>query len=262
MKRFTETNKWSDPWYRKLSPQAKHLLNYLRDKCDSAGVVEIDYAAISFHVGEPIQEQHLAELESRLQHMPNGKVLMPKFVGFQYGILSGTCPAHKPVLKLIDVHGLNRVGIEYRYPNATLALPLETSTKIPIAYPSDRVQEKEKEKEKDLRGVQGGRLHGIPATVDEVIRFGRTTQPPVPEDRCRAFFAHYEGQAKTNHNGDVFWITSGDTVVTNWKVKLPEFRGGVGFVGKGADGRPPKPSEFHVWRDGRWMDKRRIGPNI
>jgi hypothetical protein len=67
------------------------------------------------------------------------------------------------------------------------------------------------------------RLHGIPETVDEVVAYGRTINPPVSESKCRNFWAHYEGQAGTNPNGDIFWKTSGDAVVTKWKVKLPQF---------------------------------------
>ena len=68
------------------------------------------------------------------------------------------------------------------------------------------------------------RLHGIPASVEEVIAHGQLLNPKVPEAQCRAFWAHYEGQARANENGDIFWVTSGDAVVTNWKVKLPQFR--------------------------------------
>lgn len=68
------------------------------------------------------------------------------------------------------------------------------------------------------------RLHSIPASVEEVIAYGQSVHPKIPEAQCRSFWAHYEGQARTNENGDIFWVTSGDAVVTNWKVKLPQFR--------------------------------------
>jgi hypothetical protein len=66
------------------------------------------------------------------------------------------------------------------------------------------------------------RLNGIPSSVEEVIAYGQSLG--IPEAQCRAFWAHYEGQARTNENGDIFWITSGEAVVTNWKIKLPQFR--------------------------------------
>ncbi len=69
----------------------------------------------------------------------------------------------------------------------------------------------------------GKRLHGIPATVEEVIRIGEILRPKKDEKTCREFWAHYEGQARTNASGEVFWITSGEAIVTNWKVKLSTF---------------------------------------
>lgn len=46
--RFTQTEKWEDPWYRKLKPNEKLLFNYICDKCDIAGFWEVDleFAAI------------------------------------------------------------------------------------------------------------------------------------------------------------------------------------------------------------------------
>lgn len=74
-------------------------------------------------------------------------------------------------------------------------------------------------------GARARRLHGIPATVEEVIAYGASINPKVDESRCRAFWSHYEGQARTGPSGDVFWVTGSEhgTVVTNWKVKLPAF---------------------------------------
>lgn len=71
----------------------------------------------------------------------------------------------------------------------------------------------------------GGRLHGIPSCVEDVVAYGKTINPKVSEDRCRAFWSYYEGQAKQGPNGETFWVTGGErgTVITNWKVKLPAF---------------------------------------
>lgn len=69
-----------------------------------------------------------------------------------------------------------------------------------------------------------GRLYGIPSTVEDVIAYGSVLVPPIPEEQCRSFWAHYEGQARKDPDGNVFWITSGEAVVTNWRVKLSAFR--------------------------------------
>jgi len=77
------------------------------------------------------------------------------------------------------------------------------------------------------RDVISKRLHGIPSCVEEVIAYGKTVLPPdgpITESRCRAFWRHYEGQARTSPGGDIFWVTSSDAVVTNWRVRLPSFK--------------------------------------
>lgn len=40
--RFTETGKWRDKWFRKLSPTEKLLFLWMIDNCDSAGFWEVD----------------------------------------------------------------------------------------------------------------------------------------------------------------------------------------------------------------------------
>jgi uncharacterized phage protein (TIGR02220 family) len=161
MKRFTDTNEWFDPWYRKLSPKAKHLKKFLWDHCDCAGVVGVDLESVTFHVGELIEEKHLTELGSWLNKLPNGQYVIPSFINFQCGELSATCPAHKPVIKAVASHGLVRNGSFY----------FHNTIDYPIDYPQDnnsllnRLLEKEKEKVQvhlvQEGGVQGGKPSGI-----------------------------------------------------------------------------------------------------
>ena len=47
-KRFTSTEKWSDPWYRKLSAKHKCLWDWLFTQCDIAGSIEPDLELASF----------------------------------------------------------------------------------------------------------------------------------------------------------------------------------------------------------------------
>lgn len=154
MKRFTETSKWADPWFRRLSPPAKLLFLYLTDNCDCTGLIDLDIEAAAFHIGCNVTVKHLSELGNRVQRTEQGKLFIPRFIPFQYGLLSDGCPAHKPVLKLVMERNLSINGKGYQYPNATLSLEYAYSTG------------KEKEKEKSTEGeVQ----EGIP-TVEEIYR--------------------------------------------------------------------------------------------
>jgi len=106
MKRFTETQKWDDPWFRKLKPEAKLLWQWILDHCDNAGVIEPDLELASFQVGYPYPLDTLSELGDRIAKLPSGKWHVRKFVAFQYGTLSEECKPHKQVIQLMAKHGI------------------------------------------------------------------------------------------------------------------------------------------------------------
>lgn len=150
MKRFTETNKWRDPWFRKLSLNSKALFLWLVDNCDNAGVIELDLHAASFDIGEPVDEHHLAELKGRLQTLANGKLWVIKFIPFQYGAsLSAKCVPHLRVIELLQSHNI-------QYPNLdTQATTLPTRVEATL-------------KEKDPTG-QGIGQEGVKGEIDEAV---------------------------------------------------------------------------------------------
>ena len=125
MKRFTETGKWGDPWFRRLSVSAKLLWLYMLDYCSCIGHIDLDLEAVKFHTGTAVTEKHLDELGERVTAIGGGKFFIPKFIGFQYGTLSPMCPAHKPVFKAIAEHRLEKVLNQYQYPNANLSNSLK-----------------------------------------------------------------------------------------------------------------------------------------
>jgi hypothetical protein len=134
MKRFTETQKWDDGWFRRLSPAAKLLWQWLCDKCDSAGVIEPDLELASFQIGMPITDAELGEFGNRVVRLASGKLHLPKFIEFQYGTPSRDCKAHRPIFLSLQKH----------FPQAS-----EQRVSKGFQYPLDTVQEKEKEKEKE-----------------------------------------------------------------------------------------------------------------
>lgn len=106
MKRFTETTKWDDPWFRKLSPTAKCLWTYLCERCDAAGVIDLDMELASFLIGTKIKTEHIGELGSRIVQLDNGKWWITKFIQFQYGSLSEDCRGHAQAIKAYRENGL------------------------------------------------------------------------------------------------------------------------------------------------------------
>lgn len=49
MKRFSETEKWDDPWFQELAPPAKLLFLFIIDRCNNAGFLEVNEAGILHH---------------------------------------------------------------------------------------------------------------------------------------------------------------------------------------------------------------------
>lgn len=159
MKRFTETEKWRDPWYISLPPRVKLLWLYFCDTCDHAGVFQIDWGLASYVIGQKVTLKDLEFFEDRIQLLPSGRYLIKKYVKFQSGNLTEACPAHKPILKLVEQHGLIQTSLGYQYPMARVLTQVDYCyPEYPMAYPSVRVQEKEKEKRdrKEIEKKEGG----------------------------------------------------------------------------------------------------------
>jgi hypothetical protein len=107
MKRFTETEKWNDPWFRRLPMEVKCLWNYLCDRCDVAGVIELDLELAGQDIGHNYQNSDMALLESRMEKMMGGKWRILKFLDFQYGTLDLKCRGQTNVIKAVLKHGID-----------------------------------------------------------------------------------------------------------------------------------------------------------
>ena len=131
MKRFTETEKWRDPWFRKLSAGAKLAFLYIIDNCDNAGVWTADKELADFSIGMEIPWMKVLEaFGERVSVLPSGDWLIVRFVEFQFGKLSKDCKPHLQVMRLIEKHRVSK-----GYPKGFRTL-----------------EEKDKEKEKDING--------------------------------------------------------------------------------------------------------------
>lgn len=108
-KRFTDHDKWNDPWFRQLKPALKMFWLYLCDRCDGAGVWDPDHAAARFVLGMRYQpDDAVAAFKDRIQVLANGRWLLTKFIDFQYpGGLAPACRPHRAVIDLCIKHGID-----------------------------------------------------------------------------------------------------------------------------------------------------------
>ena len=188
MKRFTETAKWEDPWYRKLPPELKLLWQWLLDRCDNAGIIDPDLELASFQIGYQYPIDSLSKLGDRVQQLEGGKYIIPKFIPFQCGELSKDCKAHKPVFQSLKKHGL------IDYPKGIHTL-------------QEKDKDKEQEKDKEERGIGRGR-----PTLESALTFAATKQGYDPQI-VREWFASRNRQD---------WETGGQNPrpITNWQSDL------------------------------------------
>lgn len=137
MKRFTETLKWSKPWFRQLPPKHKLLWQWMCDTCDNAGILDADWGLASFQIGCDFTAFDVEVFEGRVTILQCGKVWIPSFITFQCSTLSRECKAHGPIFVSLEKHGI------------------DPDTLTPIGYPigykenSNRVYYTHKEKEKE-----------------------------------------------------------------------------------------------------------------
>jgi len=105
-KRFTASDKWADPWFRKLNQKSKLFWLFLLDRCDVAGIWKMDYELASFCIGELINESILADFAGRVEKINGDKLWIVRFVEFQYVVLKEDVKPHKPVINLLAKYGL------------------------------------------------------------------------------------------------------------------------------------------------------------
>lgn len=242
MKRFTETLKWDDSWYRKLSPAAKCLWSYVCDKCDCTGIIDLDIEAASFSIGFKISAKEIKDLGGRFLATKSGKYLIPKFVTFQYGDLSENCPAHKPIFKRLRENGflVSEMGIEY--PKDRLSeYPIDS---LDLGYKIKKGKETEEEKETEEGDARG---RSIPPTREQLDSYAEemeslaTPLMLAPED-IDAFVDHFCS------NG---WKVGGRTPMKNWMSSLRTWaRNKAKFARPGQNGSHQKPQAAHFRNEG------------
>jgi hypothetical protein len=175
-KRFTDTAKWDDPWFRELPPGMKCFWQYLCDRCDPAGVWVVDLKGAAFAIGEPLDAVKVwATFAERLEKVSsdNGeRWRIVKFVQFQYPTLSRDCKPHNGVFIALEKHGLDEVVVKngFRHPKVTQTQPKG----------SLNLQDKEKETDKENEAVKDAeKEHGkCPLQLRAEKLFNRRVSTP------------------------------------------------------------------------------------
>lgn len=85
-KRFTDSKKWRNEWFRTLPLKAKLVWVYLCDECEFTGVFKIDYGLASFQLGFDITPTLIGQwFLDKVFFFNDGKIFIVPFFEFQYG---------------------------------------------------------------------------------------------------------------------------------------------------------------------------------
>lgn len=215
MKRFTETNKWDDPWFRELKGAWKLVFLYIIDRCNNAGFWEVDEAAIAWHT--KLTSEHvsgaLKGLERGLKGA-NGWVWVKNFLRHQKNeVLNESNPAHKQIILLLK----DQASRFSECPDFILFTAAFKGLLSPIGNG----------KVKERKGCGEGKPPKDKATAEQVAEFFKTEE--LSDADAEWFFE------KCNGNG---WTNSGNPIL-DWKATVRSWRA-AGYLPSQKNGSLPK----------------------
>jgi len=111
-KRVIDTELWKVKWFRVLTPAQKCFVRYLFDRCDVAGVWDVDFEQAEFLIGGKVDRPVMDWLPHQSIHPFNGDAhwLLLDFLMMQYpGGLNNAKPITVKVRAILDQYDLTKV---------------------------------------------------------------------------------------------------------------------------------------------------------
>ena len=106
-KRFTDSRKWFDPWFRGLPGEYQHLWLYILDSCDHSGIWKVDFELAGFCMKFEITvEDAIRHFGDRINVVDEDKWFIKKFIDFQYGELNINHRLHACIIKDLRTLGV------------------------------------------------------------------------------------------------------------------------------------------------------------
>lgn len=106
-KRFTDTLKWKNSWFKDLCPHAKLVWVFLCDDCDHSGVWISDFEVMAIRTGVKVDEVKFKEwFGQKVIKFDGNKFFIPSFFEFQYGSSKEGFRAKQSALASLQKYGL------------------------------------------------------------------------------------------------------------------------------------------------------------
>jgi hypothetical protein len=187
---------------------------WLLDNCDCAGIIEPDKDLAGFMIGATEDlDSSFEGIADRIQWVGE-KLVIPKFVRFQYGDkLNTKNSAHIGVIRRIEALGIALpVEVEKESSHKGPSKPLNR----PCQGPQDKDKDKDKDKEKDNDKEKKPTIRQCKPnpTIEEVTEFTRSLG--LPDTDSHATFYKWEGNGWTN----------GGKPIKDWKATIRSWHAG------------------------------------
>lgn len=183
-KRFTETEKWKDLWFKKLVPKYKLLWIYILDECNNAGLIELDLNIAGIFTGYRYSKLGVMEtFGTRLFQITEDVWFIPKFIFFQYPKgLNNQDNVTQNVVNKLHKYSLIRPNGELNevYCRPNLGIQVKEKEKEEVM-----VMEKVKEKE------GGKQFKNIPPSIEAVLERCKEMNYPERETESEKFMDYY-----------------------------------------------------------------------
>jgi len=105
-KRFTDTEKYKDPWFRRLTPKAKILFQFICDDCNHGGIWKENFETFKFYYNITVTHKTMKEFGDKVHRIDNDTYLIRSFIKFQYGKLNPSNKAHLGAIRALHYAGI------------------------------------------------------------------------------------------------------------------------------------------------------------
>ena len=149
-KRLKDTEIWDKEWFMSLDPTIKCLVDYVRDKCDMAGVWDPNWTLANTYIKgkTKVTEKDLLSVDGGKQFIKidGGKIFCLGFTSFQYGEkLNEKSPVHNKVIGILKKHHYNGNTLFNTLSNTLF----NTLSNTPEEEDKEEEEEKEEVKEEE-----------------------------------------------------------------------------------------------------------------
>lgn len=191
-KRFTDPNKWNDPWFCELSVEHKIVWTYLLDSCDHAGIWKVNIRMAKFMTGVNFEETPPASFADRVITNSSGYWFIPKFLTFQYGDNLNRGAAVKSAINEVVKHGFYKAAVASIGDTFTsVAKVFLRGSSTPKATATATAKATAMAVVKDVKGGVGG---------PQILEWFEKTWKEYPKDSRvgkKAALRHYQGTVKS-----------------------------------------------------------------